>query len=254
MSTTTPSSLSLSTSSSLADTRSAMADKWLDTKVGELVSEDFRRAHVFSQFGIDFCCGGGKPLAVACERAGANTDAVVTALNAVALAGAQDSALNQLPLDELIVYIEATHHQYIRDKAPLLIEYSQKMVRAHGEHYAEITPFAGWIRALVEDLMPHLMKEEQILFPAIRALSRGEHVNSCFGHIGNPINAMQHEHEEAGQIMQKLHELTNGFTPPEYACTTWRVCYATLAEFETDLHRHIHLENNILFPKSLQLA
>lgn len=247
------SSANLSSELSLQE-ESSVLPQWLDRKVGELVAEDFRRAHIFSQFGIDFCCGGGKPLSVACERAEVDPDKVVTALEEAALVGSREDELNQLPLGQLIDYIETTHHQYVRAKAPLLIEYSEKMVRAHGDHYAEIIPFAGWVRALIEELMPHLMKEEKILFPAIRALSQGEQIEGCFGHIGNPINAMQHEHEEAGQILQKLHELTNDFTPPEYACTTWRVCYATLAEFEADLHRHIHLENNILFPKALHLA
>lgn len=233
---------------------SSVLSLWLDRKVGELVAEDFRRAHIFSQFGIDFCCGGGKPLSVACERAEVEPDKVIAALEEAALVGSREDELNQFPLGQLIDYIETTHHQYVRAKAPLLIEYSEKMVRAHGEHYAEIIPFAGWVRALIEELMPHLIKEEKILFPAIRALSQGQRSEGCFGHIGNPINAMQHEHEEAGQILQKLHELTNDFTPPEYACTTWRVCYATLAEFEADLHKHIHLENNILFPKALHLA
>ncbi|AEG09716.1 iron-sulfur cluster repair di-iron protein [Shewanella baltica OS183] len=233
---------------------SAQDNHWLARKVGELVAEDFRRAHVFSKFGIDFCCGGGKPLAVACERADIDPAKVVAALNAVTLTGSKEDELNQLPLDQLVDYIESTHHQYVREKAPLLVEYSEKMVRAHGEHYAEIIPFAGWVRALVEDLMSHLMKEEKILFPAIRGLSQAEQVETCFGHMGNPINAMQNEHEEVGLILQKLRELTNDFTPPEHACTTWRVCYATLAEFEADLHQHIHLENNILFPKALDLA
>ena len=241
-------------SASHVEQPSAPLSPWLERKVGELVAEDFRRAHVFSQFGIDFCCGGGRALISACERAQADPNKVVAALEYMTHSGAKEDELNQLPLEQLIDYIERTHHQYVRAKAPLLLEYSEKMVRAHGEHYAEIVPFAGWVRALIEDLMPHLMKEENILFPAIRAMSQGEQVQGCFGHIGNPINAMQHEHEEAGLILQKLHELTNDFTPPEYACTTWRVCYATLAEFEADLHRHLHLENNILFPKALQLA
>lgn len=137
---------------------------WLERKIGELVAEDFRRAHVFSQFGIDFCCGGGKSLAVACERADVDPAKVVAALNAATLTGSKEDELNQLPLDQLIEYIESTHHQYVREKAPLLVEYSEKMIRAHGEHYAEIVPFAGWVRALVEDLMPHLMKEEKYCF------------------------------------------------------------------------------------------
>lgn len=237
-----------------AHEESSKSQSWLDRKVGELVVEDFRRAHVFSQFGIDFCCGGGKLLSVACERAGADTKAVIAALNSASLTKGKEDESNYLPLAELIDFIESTHHQYIRAKGPLLIEYSEKMVRAHGKEHDEIIPFAGLVRALIEDLMPHLMKEEKILFPAIRALSQGEQVNGCFGHISNPINAMQHEHEEAGAILEQLHQLTNDFTPPPHACTTWRVCYATLAEFEADLHRHIYLESNILFPKALVLA
>ncbi|WP_345867953.1 iron-sulfur cluster repair di-iron protein [Shewanella algae] len=226
----------------------------LERRVGELVAEDFRNAHVFSRFGIDFCCGGGRSLASACERAGAEPSEVLHALSQLAAEGTPDDALAKLPLGELIEHIEATHHKYIRDTAPLLLEYAQKMVRAHGEHYEEIKPLAGWIRALMDDLLPHLQKEEQILFPAIRALSQGQEFNACFGHIGNPIRAMEYEHDEAGQILAKLQQLTNHYQAPEHACTTWRVCYATLAEFEADLHRHIHLENNLLFPKALALV
>ncbi|GAB1070464.1 MAG: iron-sulfur cluster repair di-iron protein [Shewanella algae] len=226
----------------------------LERRVGELVAEDFRNAHVFSRFGIDFCCGGGRSLASACERAGAEPTEVLHALSQLAAEGTPDDTLAKLPLGELIDHIEATHHKYIRDTAPLLLEYAQKMVRAHGEHYEEIQPLAGWIRALMDDLLPHLQKEEQILFPAIRALSQGQEFNACFGHIGNPIRAMEYEHDEAGQILAKLQQLTNHYQAPEHACTTWRVCYATLAEFEADLHRHIHLENNLLFPKALALV
>ncbi|MBO2702420.1 iron-sulfur cluster repair di-iron protein [Shewanella algae] len=226
----------------------------LERRVGELVAEDFRNAHVFSRFGVDFCCGGGRSLASACERAGAEPTEVLHALSQLAAEGTPDDALAKLPLGELIEHIEATHHKYIRDTAPLLLEYAQKMVRAHGEHYEEIKPLAGWIRALMDDLLPHLQKEEQILFPAIRALGQGQEFNACFGHIGNPIRAMEYEHDEAGQILAKLQQLTNHYQAPEHACTTWRVCYATLAEFEADLHRHIHLENNLLFPKALALV
>ncbi|QSX40538.1 iron-sulfur cluster repair di-iron protein [Shewanella cyperi] len=226
----------------------------LDRSVGELVAEDFRRAHVFSQFGIDFCCGGGRSLAKACERAGVPTDRLLDLLETMAASGKADDTLNQLPLGELIDYIEANHHAYVREKAPLLLEYTAKMVRAHGEHFAEIKPLAAWVQALMDDLVPHLMKEEQVLFPAIRAMAAGEAVEGCFGHIGNPIRAMQHEHDDAGQILAKLREITGNYQPPENACTTWRVCYATLAEFEADLHRHIHLENNLLFPKVMALT
>ncbi|WP_076415941.1 iron-sulfur cluster repair di-iron protein [Shewanella sp. UCD-KL12] len=223
-------------------------------RVGQLVADDFRAAHIFSQFNIDFCCGGGRALSAACEKAGANLAEVKAALLACSAVGQKEDSLKQLPVDKLIDYIEDTHHTYVREKAPLLVEYSQKMVRAHGEHYEEIKPLAGWIRALVEDLVPHLMKEERILFPSIRAMAAGEQVNSCFGHIGNPINAMEHEHNDAGLVLEKIRELTNNYQAPEHACTTWRVCYASLAEFEADLMQHIHIENNILFAKALALS
>ncbi|MGL5006805.1 MAG: iron-sulfur cluster repair di-iron protein [Plesiomonas sp.] len=226
----------------------------VDCRVGELVSQDFRSAHVFSRFGIDFCCGGGRTLASACERAKANLADVVRALTELEQAGQADTALAEITPSELIDYLVSTHHAYIRRTAPLLLEYSQKMVRAHGEKYAEILPFAGFIRALMDDLLPHLMKEEQILFPAMLNLISGVQEQTCFGHISNPIRVMEHEHQDAGDIMANLREMTNGFTPPEYACTTWRVCLATLAEFEADLHQHIHLENNLLFPRMLILA
>jgi regulator of cell morphogenesis and NO signaling len=151
----------------------------------------------------------------------------------------------------IIDYLEATHHHYIRETGPLLIEYTQKMLTAHGADFPEFEPLATLVQALVDDLTPHLYKEEQILFPAIRALSQGEQVNGCFGHIANPINAMEHEHREAQQLLQQIRQLTCDYRIPEQACYTWRSCYKTLQEFDADLQVHIQLENNILFPKAL---
>ncbi|MEZ9196925.1 iron-sulfur cluster repair di-iron protein [Shewanella sp. 10N.286.54.B9] len=226
----------------------------LNTRVGELVANDFRTAHIFSQHGIDFCCGGGITLDRAISRFNADEDALLNALLALDENTVTNQGLTELPLPDLLNYIEATHHTFVREKAPLLVEYSQKMVRAHGENHSEIKPLAGWITALVDDLMPHLMKEEQILFPAILGLHNQVENQTCFGHISNPINAMQYEHDDALQIMEKISELTNGFQPPEHACTTWRVCYASLAEFDADLKQHIYIENNVLFPKAIALT
>ena len=226
----------------------------LSSRVGELVANDFRSAHLFSLYGIDFCCGGGITLARAIKRFDVDEVPLLDALLALDSQGDAEQGLEQLSLPDLLNYIEATHHTYVREKAPLLVEYSQKMVRAHGENHDEIKPLAGWIRALADDLMPHLMKEEQILFPAILGLHNQVEMQNCFGHIGNPINAMQYEHDDALQILEKISQLTNGFQPPAHACTTWRVCYASLAEFEADLKQHIYIENNILFPKALALT
>jgi regulator of cell morphogenesis and NO signaling len=161
--------------------------------------------------------------------------------------------LSLLSLVDLIDHIEATHHRYIRETAPLLIEYTEKMLRAHGDDYDEIKPLAQCVRELIDELMPHLMKEEQILFPAIKSLSLGQPVNGCFGHIGNPINMMLHEHDNADLMLHTIRRLTNDYTIPADVCHTWQACYRTLAEFDADLQAHIDVENTLLFPKTLAL-
>ncbi|MDD8061045.1 hemerythrin domain-containing protein [Shewanella metallivivens] len=162
-------------------------------------------------------------------------------------------ALQQLSLLDLIDHIEATHHQYIRDTAPLLVEYTEKMVHAHGDDHSEIKPLAHAVNQLIAELMPHLMKEERILFPAIRSLCLGQPSTCCFGHVGNPIKMMQHEHDNAEHILQTIRQITNNYTPPEGACSTWKTCYRTLAEFDTDLQAHIDVEDTLLFSKTLNL-
>ncbi|WP_394130153.1 hemerythrin domain-containing protein [Shewanella maritima] len=161
---------------------------------------------------------------------------------------------SNLSLTQLIDHIEATHHQYVRKTAPMLLEYISTLVEVHSDEHPELTNLSMWVNALVEDLMPHLMKEEQILFPAIKAMETGNQVNSCFGHIGNPITAMEHEHHHATDILNKLRELTDNYQAPESACKTWKLCYQTLAEFEADLLAHIDIENNQLFTRTLAQA
>ncbi|WP_259397175.1 hemerythrin domain-containing protein [Shewanella sp. SG41-4] len=161
--------------------------------------------------------------------------------------------LSQLSLVDLIDHIEATHHAYIRETAPLLIEYTEKMVRAHGDDHDEVKPLAQCVRELIDELTPHLMKEEQILFPAIKSLSLGQPTNGCFGHIGNPINMMLHEHDNAGDMLKMIRNLTNDYTIPAGVCQTWQACYRTLAEFDADLQTHIEIENTLLFPQTLAL-
>ncbi|MBR9729613.1 hemerythrin domain-containing protein [Shewanella intestini] len=155
---------------------------------------------------------------------------------------------------ELITHIEATHHDYIRQTAPQLLQMTDTLVEVHGDDVAEFQPLKMWVKALMEDLMPHLMKEEQILFPAIKAMETGEQMNNCFGHIGNPINMMMHEHNEAEQILKNIRKLTNNYQAPESACKTWKTCFATLAEFDADLQAHIDIENNYLFARAMKQA
>lgn len=224
-----------------------------EKKVGEYVIEDYRNAHLFSKHGIDFCCGGKKTLKEACLNANVNADSVLSELKSLAEVGEPEVLLESLNLSELIEYIVSTHHTYTRTKGELLLLYSNKMVNAHGEKHPEVIPLNKLIRALMDDLMPHLLKEENVLFPAIRALENGSNLNFPKEQIIHPIQAMESEHEVVGKIIADLKLITNNFIPPAYACTTWKICYATLDEYIKDLQTHIHLENNILFPRVLKI-
>ncbi len=224
-----------------------------EKKVGEFVIEDYRNAHLFSKHGIDFCCGGKKTLREACLYANADIPTVITEIESLASEGVPELLLERLNLAELIEYIVSTHHTYTRRNGELLLLYSNKMVNAHGEKHPEVIPLNKVIKALIDDLMPHLLKEENVLFPAIVALEKGTPLNFPKEQIVHPIQGMEWEHEEVGRIIADLKSITNNFIPPTYACTTWKICYATLEEYIKDLQTHIHLENNVLFPRVLKM-
>lgn len=227
--------------------------------IGELVAEDYRKAEVFRKFGLDFCCGGHKSLEEACEEKGVSTLDVENALKDVEnkpLSTSQD--FNNWELDFLSNYIVATHHKYVADSLPMLYEFSEKVARVHGDTHPEVIDIANYFDAVAKELKSHMQKEENILFPYIRELVDAKKNDSAinpspFGTIENPIKMMESEHVSAGGNMEKIHELSNSFTPPEDACSSYRVLYSKLEEFEKDLHQHIHLENNILFPKAIEL-
>ncbi|WP_051241296.1 hemerythrin domain-containing protein [Vibrio litoralis] len=166
----------------------------------------------------------------------------------------QLSQLESMPADQLADLIESTHHQYIRETGPQLIEMADKLLRVHGEESETIQKLTPLIHALVNELTPHLYKEEQILFPAIRGLATQTPQQTCFGHIGNPIRVMTHEHNEADQIVVALQQVTQNFQAPEEACQTWQRCYKVCDEFCQDLINHIHVEDTILFPAAIEMA
>ncbi|MBK7056423.1 MAG: iron-sulfur cluster repair di-iron protein [Leptospiraceae bacterium] len=222
-----------------------------EKKVGEFVTEDYRTAHLFSKHGIDFCCGGKKTLKEACQNAAVDSDLVLSELESLSTKGEPDTLAENLTMVELIDYIVSTHHVYTREKGELLLRYSSKMVLAHGDRHPEVNKLYALIKALTDELMPHLMKEENILFPAMVSIANGTPSNFPKDQISSPIQAMELEHEEVGILIKELTALTNYFTPPTYACTTWKICYSTLAEYIADLQTHIHLENNVLFPRIL---
>jgi regulator of cell morphogenesis and NO signaling len=219
-----------------------------DKKVGDFVKEDFRTAHVFSKFGIDFCCGGQIALKDACNKSSVDFRVVSEALNRLESDGERIKIIEDYNFSGLIDYIVQKHHTYTREKGQIILEYSNKVEKAHGDRYLESVELNQLVVDLIQDLMQHLMKEENVLFPSIIALENSAISNFPGNTIQHPISAMEHEHEIAGGLLEKISRLTSNYNPPLYACTTWKVLYKTLAEFETDLKTHIHIENNLLFP------
>ena len=227
--------------------------------IGELVAKDYRKAEVFKKYGLDFCCGGKKSVARACKEKGINPAQVEQELNALAdtpVARAQNFAAWDLSF--LADYIENTHHTYVREALPALTEYTTKIARVHGENHPELITIAKHFAAVASELNAHMPKEERVLFPYIRRLNEADKTGATvvrpgFGSIQNPINMMELEHEAAGSSMEAIRELSNNYTVPADGCTTYNLAFAKLQEFESDLFQHIHLENNILFPKALEL-
>jgi regulator of cell morphogenesis and NO signaling len=226
------------------------------TTVGDIVAADFRTAGVFERFGIDFCCGGRRSVADACRAAAADPAALAQALQALPPIGGSGDDVARWPLDRLIDHIETKHHTYVRSAISTIGRYLAKLVEVHGARHPELARIAAAFDQLGAELLQHMMKEEYVLFPYVRELAEREgcgRIPSPFGSVENPIRMMEREHREAGDELRLIRELTNGYAPPPDGCTTYRVCFAELAEFEADLHRHVHLENNVLFPKALEL-
>lgn len=228
------------------------------TTVGDIVATDFRAAGVFEKFGIDFCCGGRRSLDEACRSASADPDVVLRALDELTPAGGSADEATTWPLGRLIDHIVTTHHGYVRTSTPLIARYLNKLVEVHGVRHPELERVANHFATVGGELTQHMMKEEHVLFPYIRELGESAErscgrVMSPFGTVENPIRMMEREHREAADELQAIRELTNNYTAPDDGCTTYRVCMAELDRFEHDLHRHVHLENNVLFPRAIAL-
>lgn len=226
------------------------------TTVGQLVAERPGRARVFERFGIDYCCGGKVPLQEACAASGTDAQEVVRALNQAdassAPADGTDSA--HASLAELITNILETHHAHLRRELPRLTQMAGKVLEVHGTRHPELSEVQAVYNDLRAELQMHMMKEEQVLFPMIRAMEADGVVAAAHcGSVQNPIRVMEHEHDSAGAALLRLRTLTGGYTPPADACNTYRAFLSGLAELEQDLHQHIHKENNILFPRAAEL-
>jgi regulator of cell morphogenesis and NO signaling len=226
------------------------------TTIGDIVAHDFRTSSVFARHGIDFCCGGRRSLDEACREQGMDTEAVIRELTALSPSPEVDAG--SWPLDLLIHKIVSRHHAYIRRQVPALRALTQKVAEVHGARRPATRTVASLFADTAADLERHMEKEERILFPYIRALVHanehgGPRPANPFGSVRNPIRMMEAEHSAAGSDMRAIRALTGDYEPPPDACITWRACYAALAEFERDLHQHVHLENNVLFPAAVRL-
>jgi len=228
-----------------------------ETTIGAIVAARPLLARVFEQLGLDFCCGGKQSLAIACGKKGLEAKTVVVMLEAAVAAGEAGPAevdAAAMTLSELADHIEQTHHRYVKGELPRLLEMAERVCRKHGWRDARLPAVYETVQALTEEMMNHMQKEEAVLFPIVREIDAGATDGFHCGSIANPIRQMEIEHESAGNAVARLRELTNNFTPGLEDCNTHRALLAGLAEFESDLHRHVHKENNILFPRAIERA
>lgn len=230
--------------------------------VRELATEIPNATRAFERLGIDYCCGGSKSLRDACLHAHVAVEDVLHALEQGGnFKQAQETALPDFTtgkLAELIEHILTTHHVYVRQELPRLHQLLSKVVSVHGKNHPELGQIQQTFQGVSGELLSHMMKEEQILFPYIVALE--EAVSSgrrkpapVFGAVSNPVHMMELEHASAGAALKSVRDLSANYTAPEDACFSYKTLYSALNEFETDLHQHIHLENNILFPRAIEL-
>lgn len=227
--------------------------------IGEYVAQDFRTASVFSKYGIDFCCKGNRSIEEACAKKDLDATRIQNEIDKLL----QTSTTGQIdftswPLDLLADYIEKTHHRYVAEKSPILVAFLEKLCKVHGESHPELFEITELFKGCAQELGSHMQKEEQILFPFIKQMVNSNISNlplgqPGFGSVSNPIAMMKAEHEHEGERLERISALTNTYTPPSDACNTYKVTYAMLQEFEKDLHTHIHLENNILFPQAIMM-
>jgi regulator of cell morphogenesis and NO signaling len=220
--------------------------------VRDLASTNPGAARIFESFGIDYCCGGERSLSEACLTAKVNIQEVMRALeHPSTLQEYRDWQIAQL--SELAKHIVEKHHAYVRAEIPRLIALLAKVARVHGQNHPELERVEASFQALAEELTLHLLKEERMLFPYIVQLEGGRPTLAMFGTVQYPVRMMMMEHDSAGELLRKMRELTNGYAVPEDGCMSYQTLYRALSEFESDLHQHIHLENNILFPRAIAL-
>ena len=229
-------------------------ETYTQLSIGEIVANDFRAASLFKEAGIDFCCGGNKSLTVACQESGANAQELGEKIKELELTPVSGNLnFKEWNLVFLSDYIVNTHHKFVLKSLPELMFYTQKIADVHGAHHTELLEVASLFAKINDELLQHLKNEEEVLFPAIKS-AETKATEDVKAVIVSEIRRMQGEHEFAGGAMDHINVLTNHYEIPADACNTYRVALKLLEQFEDDLHIHVHLENNILYPKALKLA
>jgi len=228
--------------------------------VREIALENPASARVFESLGIDYCCGGKIPLKDACFRANVSPESVLQLLDNLKEAAGQPEPEKWVdaPLSELTAHVVSRHHEYVRSNGPRLFALLEKVKARHGSTHPEIAAIDRVFGDLYRELTTHMLKEEQVLFPFLNSMevaaNAGKPVPAAFfGSVENPITHMLSDHDDAGASLARISVLSNGYRTPPDSCPTFRALYHGLDEFERDLHRHVHLENNILFPRALEM-
>ncbi|MEP7213482.1 MAG: iron-sulfur cluster repair di-iron protein [Acidobacteriota bacterium] len=228
--------------------------------IREIALEAPLTTRVFEEFKIDFCCGGRVPFAEACEIAGVDPTVMMSKLEAVINTARSEGVVagDQRSPSELIEFIVSTHHEFTRDEFSRLLPLMDKVAGKHGENHPELFEIKRLFQELAADLMPHMQKEERVLFPYIEKVEAATEGRSpvpmaSFGTVENPVRMMMFEHEAAGDLLRQMRSLSSDYTTPDGACPSYKGLYAGIEDLERDLHQHIHLENNVLFPQAIEL-
>ena len=221
------------------------------TGLGALVTAHPELARELERRGLDYCCGGARSLGEACRALDLDPEVTAQELSMALVPGAEPDDWAGMGPVELVDHLEATHHRYLWAELPRLTDLVAKIESVHGERHGELHDVAACFGEIRSDLEPHLLKEERVLFPAIRELAETGRVGSV--PLDGPISVMLREHDRVGDLLARLRDLTDGYRVPDDGCGSYRACYEALAELEADLHLHIHKENNVLFPAVAQL-
>jgi regulator of cell morphogenesis and NO signaling len=236
------------------------AMKMPDKTIGEFVAEDYRTAQVFEKYGIDFCCGGNVPLSEACRLKGIDGGTILTEIDAAKtepIERGRDYAAWALPF--LADYIINTHHGYLNENMGPIADYTHKIAEVHGAHHPEVIEIARIFDRIATDMVAHLREEEDVLFPALKRIDGARVAGATpepadIESVSVFLTKLGHEHEAIGDAVHRIRHLSKEYAVPGDVCNTFMLTYRKLKEFEDDLHKHVHLENNILFPKAVQLV